>query len=505
MTKHLAPLLLITLFIFSPNSWAEDHSKGNPHPIAEEGPKKNVERCEAWAIETFQDPKGGPKVYCESGRGKELKAGKKASEACQAHSDTVWKAEHIILKPTTQDCEGACVAKIQTLCSDTTSQACWHAELMKIHYNMISNPEENKNVPPEKDGKAFTHKRNSDMEGDGSRMEVFETKGSCEMIIAFRGTKNENDVIQDADFIPDQGTQYHAGFVKSANSYKPLIEKALADAKKICGKEVKVTLTGHSLGGAVAYAVANILKDVKNLGSPELVLFGTPRVKTILNRTADKVRAVHYFIDNDPAVVFPSKPPFKDLTDNMFKFNDMPIGAEVAIPGQELFQNHLPRHYVNKMLDFCKGENPPEAKKPTHTAVGWLKDAGDRVARSVKDAVKKQVVEGAVRAIKEVDAIGDDARTLIKNQDNSKPTPGNFFIYNDGVGFATKLACGKFAFYYSKTEAGQNYFCNGSGYNTNAETGCGNSCKGGDSAPGKACLQGCYDRMTQFCIGNWKC
>ena len=50
MTKHLAPLLLITLFIFSPNSWAKEHSKGKPHPIAEEGPKKTVEMCEAWAI-----------------------------------------------------------------------------------------------------------------------------------------------------------------------------------------------------------------------------------------------------------------------------------------------------------------------------------------------------------------------------------------------------------------------------------------------------------------------
>ena len=96
MTKHLAPLLLITLFIFSPNSWAEDHSKGNPHPIAEEGPKKNVERCEAWAIGTFQDPKGGPKVYCESGRGKELKGGKN-TEAMLKNSATA--AIHHVIQP----------------------------------------------------------------------------------------------------------------------------------------------------------------------------------------------------------------------------------------------------------------------------------------------------------------------------------------------------------------------------------------------------------------------
>ena len=129
MTKHLAPLLLITLFIFSPNSWAEDHGDNGrrSHPIAEEGPKKNVEMCEAWAIGAFWGDRGGPKFYCESGTGKELKAGKFASLGCQLRSESVSKAKDIKLKPTTQDCQAACVAKFQTLCSDNNSQACWDA------------------------------------------------------------------------------------------------------------------------------------------------------------------------------------------------------------------------------------------------------------------------------------------------------------------------------------------------------------------------------------------
>ncbi len=367
---------------------------------------------------------------------------------------------------------------------------------------MISNPEENKNVPPEKDGKAFTHKRNSDMEGDGSRMEVFETKGSCEMIIAFRGTKNENDVIQDADFIPDQGTQYHAGFVKSANSYKPLIEKALADAKKICGKEVKVTLTGHSLGGAVAYAVANILKDVKNLGSPELVLFGTPRVKTILNRTADKVRAVHYFIDNDPAVVFPSKPPFKDLTDNMFKFEQMPIGEKVGQPGQEVFQNHLPVHYVNKMLDFCEGKNSPTPQtEPNYTAVGLAADAAKRVALTVLD--KAVDLLPGTSANGERLPGGRETVEAFKNwQDNSNANPGDRHNKADGVKFAKEIACGVWSVFISKTTNGRKTFCVGTnGVNLTAEERCRDKC----SNPGLECLKGCHEQMRLFCIGNWSC
>ena len=402
----------------------------------------------------------------------------------------------------------------RVLINNKTSEACWHAQLMQIHSGMINDPASILTYTLEKDGKEFIHNSKIYASGQmmkGSRMEVFETQKACDIIISFRGTYQHTgatDFIQDFNFIPTkEGPDYHPGFIDIANSYKSNIKKVLADARQKCGKdEIKVTLTGHSMGGSVAYAVANILENV-NLGSPELVLFGAPRVVTRSSERVERVKGVHYFIDQDPVVVSVPGTVFKDLTNKMYRFKKIPITQEVAITGHELIQNHLPTNYVKKMNRWCEGlEKPIATSKITHTLLDAGGDAAKRVSRAIIDAGGGLVLPDISAKGEKLPRLTEGVDIFLNNPDNSKPALGAPKNSGDGKFFAVNLACSKGTVFKSKTKAGRNYFCNGThGFNSVAQRACLNPCRSEVDSQQKACLQGCYDHMHQFCIGNWSC
>lgn len=107
-------------------------------------------------------------------------------------------------------------------------------------------------------------------------------------ILAFRGTEpaQRADLMVDAKTwktsLADQGWpaswgKAHAGFVEAYASIAPLVEEKL---RELDGTGVKLWVTGHSLGGALAtLAFARLLRmDAPAIELGGLVTFGSPRV-----------------------------------------------------------------------------------------------------------------------------------------------------------------------------------------------------------------------------------
>ena len=95
-----------------------------------------------------------------------------------------------------------------------------------------------------------------------------------EQIIAIRGTANKQNVITDAEFIKSKdknlGIKLHSGFKKSA-------EAILSHAQDKLKNDYRITVTGHSLGGADALILGMHL-SIKGAALSEIVTFGQPKV-----------------------------------------------------------------------------------------------------------------------------------------------------------------------------------------------------------------------------------
>ncbi len=393
-----------------------------------------------------------------------------------------------------------------------TSRECWHSQLMKISEVMVNDPESLPETQIEKDGKVFTYNAKTHASVEmmkGSRMEVFQTEDRCDLIIAFRGTYKKSfttDLLQDLNFIPTKGKfDYHPGFVDVAESYRINIKKVIAESKKACGtQKLNITLTGHSLGGAVAYSVANIL-DGLDLGEPELVLFGTPRVVTHTSSRKDRVKAVHYYLDKDPIVLTPPAMLFRELTDDVYQFSKVPLSQKVNVMGHELIHNHLPSRYLVKMDLWCEGKEAPiRVKRFGHSLADSGYDASARVLRSTVRGMGQGVFPSKNKNGGNLPTIGQSFETVFSNSPWKK---NRSVLLNsaDGKIFARKLACSVTHFTGTKTRAGRAYYCNGSsGNNLSAEKACEKSCKIATGSS-QLCLSGCIDEFQEFCKENWAC
>ncbi|CAE8644444.1 unnamed protein product [Polarella glacialis] len=144
-------------------------------------------------------------------------------------------------------------------------------------------------------------------------------QGDC--VVAFRGTKNPENVLVDLDFGQIElelaenqqcagGCKVHAGFSRAWRSLRYQTETALRDLG-CAGAGQAVRLTGHSLGGAMAALAAWDL-SASGYNVSQVYTYGEPRlgnsawVSAFQDLMANKsfYRVVHY---KDPVPHFPSE------------------------------------------------------------------------------------------------------------------------------------------------------------------------------------------------------
>jgi hypothetical protein len=108
-----------------------------------------------------------------------------------------------------------------------------------------------------------------------------------EVTIAYRGTQGSPDMLADANtfftvhaFLPEGG-RVHKGFYNAFESSFAGLEsilKSQAKAQNLEIKDLKINLTGHSMGGALAKVAALCLKKTEGAQDIHVATFGDPRV-----------------------------------------------------------------------------------------------------------------------------------------------------------------------------------------------------------------------------------
>ena len=99
-----------------------------------------------------------------------------------------------------------------------------------------------------------------------------------DVMVAIRGTADNGDTLRDLDCLPiaADGGKAHAGFEKSARDLLPKVREAIDAARRETDEPVRVALTGHSLGGAVATTLAPKLDAMEGVEVSEVYTYGAP-------------------------------------------------------------------------------------------------------------------------------------------------------------------------------------------------------------------------------------
>ena len=115
---------------------------------------------------------------------------------------------------------------------------------------------------------------------------IFRADNTEEIIVAFPGTDSLQDFLTDFTFFPVNytdgktscaGCQVHSGFYNAYQSIAPAMTRAL-DGYVLDYPQYRVTITGHSLGGALAAVAYPSLKSTTSLPVQQVYTFGQPRV-----------------------------------------------------------------------------------------------------------------------------------------------------------------------------------------------------------------------------------
>ncbi|UIP92985.1 lipase family protein [Wolbachia endosymbiont of Anopheles demeilloni] len=108
-----------------------------------------------------------------------------------------------------------------------------------------------------------------------------------EVTIAYHGTRDLNDVKEDLraslaklSFLPEDH-RVHSGFYSLFKRYWPSVHKILkghANDKGLAIKDLKINVTGHSMGGALASIAALCLNKTEDAEDVHVATFGSLRV-----------------------------------------------------------------------------------------------------------------------------------------------------------------------------------------------------------------------------------
>lgn len=138
----------------------------------------------------------------------------------------------------------------------------------------------------------------------------FASKPDGEVFVVFRGTADLHDVLVDLFVVPTDhnGAKYHSGFLHFIQ--RPNVQAALRQY----ARGPRVTVIGHSLGGAYAYALAASGLMPAGGRIEEVITFGAPAViygesRSLVNRNfkhtafANQADPVPRLLGSDPQVL----------------------------------------------------------------------------------------------------------------------------------------------------------------------------------------------------------
>lgn len=131
-----------------------------------------------------------------------------------------------------------------------------------------------------------------DINEEGARREtsgaILHNPETGHLVIVFAGTKTGADWASNLNILktgvlgegrPLSGLELHAGFYQQFIEQLPEIEKIINEVKVNGGRLSKVTVTGHSLGGALSSILAyHIKKEMLPKATVENITFASPRV-----------------------------------------------------------------------------------------------------------------------------------------------------------------------------------------------------------------------------------
>lgn len=214
----------------------------------------------------------------------------------------------------------------------------------------------------------------------------------------------------------------------AAKDYEEKVRGAIETAVKNGCKKPKITLTGHSLGGAIAHLMANVILLSKpsavEADDIDLVLFGSPRTSN--HRAApDPVKnAVHYYKRADIVTNLPSNPPYIELTKNNFEFPKQENYLQWEDQnGAPLIKNHLPKYYLENMDSYCAGKLIPTLKEGIdHGLIDSVWESAIHGGRAALDEVVSFLPDQTASGAKLPTGSQTVAGLLTPNP--SKPLPG---------------------------------------------------------------------------------
>ncbi|KAF4589677.1 feruloyl esterase a [Ophiocordyceps camponoti-floridani] len=182
---------------------------------------------------------------------------------------------------------------------------------------------------------------------------IFKDANNKEMVVAFRGTTNFRDIATDANFLVQsdfespgisgcEGCKVHAGFLESWNTVaKDVISNLQGQLAE--NPDMKVVVTGHSLGGAQASLAA--MSIIGSGLDADVVTFGQPRTGNqayadfVDEMAPDLIRVTH--ADD----IVPQIPP-KDLASSGYQHHSTEVWQEKDADAATTFQ--------------CEGQEPKD-------------------------------------------------------------------------------------------------------------------------------------------------
>ena len=132
------------------------------------------------------------------------------------------------------------------------------------------------------------------IEGKGELLEIFSVRTQFAyavkmgdlVFIVFQGSCSREDALLDMNFLPKKSDSLalHRGFSKAFNYLWPQIQKFIQNYDT-----AKIVLTGHSLGGALAYIASTKFK------CHSMYTFGTPRA--VFGKSQENGGPIHRFVN----------------------------------------------------------------------------------------------------------------------------------------------------------------------------------------------------------------